>query len=222
VIAAAGSGERLGAGGPKAFVPLGGRPMLAWSLVAMDAAERISAIVVAAPPGEEERVERVAAEAGVEVRAVPGGAHRSQSVSLALEHVETPAVAVHDAARPLVGAALVDEVLRRLEVDDDAAAVIAAAPVTDTIKEASVSRRVLRTPERSRMWAVQTPQAFWADGLRDAVARHPDELGTATDDAMLIEREGGEVLIHEAPASNLKITTPLDLRVAELLLAERE
>jgi 2-C-methyl-D-erythritol 4-phosphate cytidylyltransferase len=85
-----------------------------------------------------------------------------------------------------------------------------------------VSRRVLRTPERSRMWAVQTPQAFWADGLRDAVARHPDELGTATDDAMLIEREGGEVLIHEAPASNLKVTTPLDLRVAELLLAERE
>jgi 2-C-methyl-D-erythritol 4-phosphate cytidylyltransferase len=117
---------------------------------------------------------------------------------------------------------LVDEVLRRLQADSDIASVIAAAQVTDTIKEANVSRRVLRTPERNRLWAVQTPQAFRAEGLRDAVAAHPDDLGTVTDDAQLIEREGGEVLIHEAPASNLKITTPLDLRVAEILLAERE
>jgi 2-C-methyl-D-erythritol 4-phosphate cytidylyltransferase len=203
-------------------VAVGGRPMLAWSLVAMDAAERVEAIVVACPPGREEDVERIAAEAQVEVRAVPGGAQRSQSVALALEHVETELVAVHDAARPLVPADLIDEVLRRLEVNDDFAAVIAAAPVTDTIKEANVSRRVLRTPERSRMWAVQTPQAFRAEGLRDAVNAHPDELDSVTDDAQLIEREGGEVLIHEAPATNLKITTPLDLRVAEILLAERE
>ena len=200
---------------------VGGRPMLAWSLVAMDAAERVDAIVVASPPGREEDVERIAAEAGVEARAVPGGEHRSQSVALALEHVETDLVAVHDAARPLVPADLVDEVLRRLQADSDIASVIAAAPVTDTIKEANVSRRVLRTPERNRLWAVQTPQAFRAEGLRDAVAAHPDDLGTVTDDAQLIEREGGEVLIHEAPASNLKITTPLDLRVAEILLAER-
>jgi 2-C-methyl-D-erythritol 4-phosphate cytidylyltransferase len=221
VIAAAGSGERLGAGGPKAFVKLAGEPMLAWSLIAMAAAESIQSIVVAAPPGSEHLVDQVAARANVEVRAVPGGEHRSRSVALALEHVETEAVAVHDAARPLVTAALVDDVLRRLAGDSDNAAVIAATPVTDTIKEANVSRRVLRTPERSRMWAVQTPQAFWAEGLRDAVAAHPDDLGTATDDAMLIEREGGEVLIHEAPASNIKVTTPLDLRVAEMLLAQR-
>jgi 2-C-methyl-D-erythritol 4-phosphate cytidylyltransferase len=195
--------------------------MLAWSLQAMDAAENVGAIVVAAPPGREEDVERIASEAGVEARAVPGGEHRSQSVALALEHVETELVAVHDAARPLVPPDLVDEVLRRLQADKDVAAIIAAAPVTDTIKEANVARRVLRTPERSRMWAVQTPQAFRAEGLRDAVAAHPDDLDSVTDDAMLIEREGGEVLIHEAPASNLKITTPLDLRVAEILLAER-
>jgi 2-C-methyl-D-erythritol 4-phosphate cytidylyltransferase len=196
--------------------------MLAWSLVAMDAAERVDAIVVASPPGREEDVERIAAEAGVEARAVPGGEHRSQSVALALEHVETDLVAVHDAARPLVPVDLVDEVLRRLQADSDIASVIAAAQVTDTIKEANVSRRVLRTPERNRLWAVQTPQAFRAEGLRDAVAAHPDDLGTVTDDAQLIEREGGEVLTHEAPATNLKITTPLDLRVAEILLAERE
>ena len=144
---------------------LAGRPMLAWSLLAMAAAERVSAIVVAAPPGKEPDVERVAIDVGVDVRAVPGGEYRSRSVALALEHVETEAVVVHDAARPLVAAILVDEVLRRLDADHDAAAVIAATPVMDTIKEASVSRRVLRTPERSRMWAVQTPQAFRSAGL---------------------------------------------------------
>jgi 2-C-methyl-D-erythritol 4-phosphate cytidylyltransferase len=202
-------------------VPLGDRPMLAWSLIAMDAADPVDAIVVAAPPGEEARVGEVADAAGVEALVVRGGEHRSRSVALALEHVETEAVVVHDAARPLVPVVLVEEVLRRLGADLGAAAVIAAAPVTDTIKEASVSRRVLRTPERSRLWAVQTPQAFWADGLRDAVTAHPDDLGSVTDDAMLIEREGGEVLIHEASPQNLKVTTPLDLRMAEILLAQR-
>lgn len=187
----------------------------------MDAAGSIAAIVVAAPPGEVARVEQIADEAGVEARAVPGGEHRARSVALALEHVETEAVAVHDAARPAVTAALIDEVLARLGADRDAAAVIAAAPVTDTIKEASVSRRVLGTPERSRLWAVQTPQAFWAEGLRDAIAVHPDDLASITDEAMLIERQGGEVLIHEASPENLKVTTPLDLRVAEMVLAGR-
>ena len=196
--------------------------MLAWSLTAIDATERVGPIVVASPPGREAEVERVAAEAGVEVLAVPGGEYRSHSVGLALEHVETEAVVVHDAARPLVAAKLVDEVLRRLDADPDAAAVIAAAPVTDTIKEANISRRVLRTPERNRLWAVQTPQAFRSAGLREAVQRHPDDLGTVTDDASLIEREGGEVLIHEAPPENLKVTTPFDLRVAQMLLAERD
>lgn len=201
---------------------LAGRPMLAWSLLAMDAAERVSAIVVAAPPGRERDVERLAGEAGVEVRAVPGGEQRSQSVALALEHVETDLLAVHDAARPLLAAALVDEVLGRLDADPEAAAVVAAAPVTDTIKEANVSRRVLRTPERSRMWAAQTPQAFRTERLREAFAARPGELGFASDDATLIEREGGEVLIHESSPRNLKVTTQLDLRVAEMLLAERE
>jgi 2-C-methyl-D-erythritol 4-phosphate cytidylyltransferase len=222
VIAAAGSGERLGAGGPKAFVELGGKPMLAWSLIAMDAAERVSSIVVAAPPGQESTVDQVAARVGVEAFAIPGGQYRSHSVARALEHVQTELVVVHDAARPLVKAGLIDEVLRRLAADTDIASVIAAAAVTDTIKEANISRRVLRTPERSRMWAVQTPQAFRFASLRDAVAAHPDDLGTVTDDAQLIEREGGQVLIQEASVENLKVTTQLDFRVAEMLLAERE
>ncbi|MDP9188381.1 MAG: 2-C-methyl-D-erythritol 4-phosphate cytidylyltransferase [Actinomycetota bacterium] len=222
VIAAAGSGERLGAGGPKAFVEAFGRPLLAWSLTAFDAAASIERIVVAAPPRAGDRVAALAEEAGVEVEIVSGGDYRSQSVANAMQRVGTDLVVVHDAARPLVSAKLIDEIVRRLDHNTDVTGVIAAAPVTDTIKEASVSRRVLRTPERSRMWAVQTPQAFRTAAMRDAIAAHPDQLGTVTDDAMLVERSGGEVLIHEAPVENMKVTTPHDLQVAAMLLAERK
>jgi 2-C-methyl-D-erythritol 4-phosphate cytidylyltransferase len=195
--------------------------MLVWSLTAFDAADSIGAIVVAAPPGGEGRASELAEEAGVAVTVVRGAEFRSQSVANALEEVKTDLVVVHDAARPLVRPELVDELVARLEHDKDVTGVIAAAPVTDTIKEASRSRRVLRTPERERMWAVQTPQAFRTGELRDAIDSHPDQLGSVTDDAMLVERSGGEVLIHAAPAENLKVTTPLDLQVAELLLAQR-
>ena len=222
MIAAAGSGERLGAGGPKAFAEAFGQPLLAWSLTAFDAAESIGRIVVAAPRRGEDRVEAIAAEAGVAIEIVPGGDHRSQSVANGMQPVNTELVVFHDAARPLVTAELIDEVVRRLDHDPDIAGVIAASPVTDTIKEASVSRRVLRTPERSRMWAVQTPQAFRTSGLREAIATHPDELGTVTDDAMLVERSGGEVLIHQASPDNIKVTTPRDLQIAGMLLSERK
>jgi 2-C-methyl-D-erythritol 4-phosphate cytidylyltransferase len=219
VIAAAGSGERLGAGGPKAFVDLAGRPMLAWSLAAFGAAGSIDAIVVAAPRAGEGRVEEIASNEDIEVSVLPGGEYRSQSVANALEAVSTDMVVVHDAARPLVAPTLIDEVITRLTANSDMKGVVAAAPVTDTIKEASVSRKVLRTPERSRLWAVQTPQAFRTDELRQAFAEHADDLHSATDDAVLVERSGGDVLIHEASPQNMKVTTPLDLRVAELLLA---
>ncbi|MGH2923591.1 MAG: 2-C-methyl-D-erythritol 4-phosphate cytidylyltransferase [Solirubrobacterales bacterium] len=221
MIAAAGSGERLGAGGPKAFVELAGRALLAWSLAAFEAAESVAEIIVAAPPGDEGRARDVAVREGVEIRATPGGDARSQSVGRAVDLVGADLVVVHDAARPLVQAELVDEIVGRLAVDDDLAGVIAAAPVTDTVKEGSHSRRVIRTPEREHLWAAQTPQAFRTSALRDAIADHPDLLGTVSDDAMLVERAGGQVLLHRAPPENLKVTTPLDLRIAELVLAER-
>jgi 2-C-methyl-D-erythritol 4-phosphate cytidylyltransferase len=221
VIAAAGSGERLGAGGPKAFVDLGGRPMLAWSLLAFGAAESIGEIVVAAPPAAENRVAAIAIEAGVEARVTPGGDARSQSVGRALDLVDSELVVVHDAARPLTQGSLVDEIVARLAGDADLAGVVAAAPVTDTIKEGSHARRVIRTPEREHLWAAQTPQAFRTEVLRAAIADHPDLLGTVSDDAMLVERTGGEVLLHRTPSENLKVTTPLDLRIAEMLLADR-
>ena len=214
LIAAAGSGRRLGAGGPKALVPLAGRPMLEWSLEAARSAASIEAIVVAAPPGHEEEL---AAE-GITVLA--GGETRSQSVAAALEEVETELVAVHDAARPLVTAELFDAVLAALVEDDDAAAAVAAAPVSDTIKQVARGAEVDSTLDRSALWAAQTPQAFRVKALREAHASTA-LLAQATDDAMLVERLGRKVVLYEAPAENLKVTTPLDLRIAELLLSER-
>jgi 2-C-methyl-D-erythritol 4-phosphate cytidylyltransferase len=214
VIAAAGSGQRLGAGGPKAFVELAGRPMFEWSLDAFRAAGTVSEIVVAAPPGEDEMV----AEQGVV--AVAGGEHRSQSVANALALCGEELIVVHDAARPLVTPGLIDAMVEELAAEEDAVAVIAATPVTDTIKEIGDEGRVERTLDRSDLWAVQTPQVFRAAALREALA-DPDSLPAASDDAMLVERQGGRVVVHSTSADNIKVTTPFDLRVAELLLRER-
>ena len=171
-------------------------------------------VVIAAPPDTVDEL------AGGEHSVVAGGETRSESVAAALETVDAELVVVHDAARPLVSAELIDAVIDALLDDPKAAAVVAAAPVTDTIKETLRGKEVDRTLDRSSLWAAQTPQAFRAEELRKAFAS-TQLLAQATDDAMLVERLGGRVLVHEAPVENLKVTTPLDLRIAELLLAER-
>ncbi len=214
MIAAAGSGERLGAGGPKAFVEVAGRPMVEWSLAAFAAAESVGAVVVAVPAGEEGRL------AGAEVKVVAGGQSRAQSVAAALEEVETDVVAVHDAARPLVTAELIDGLVAELESDADADGVIAAAPLTDTVKRAS-GATVEATESRDGLWAAQTPQVFRTAKLREVHSGDPQQVAAATDDAMLVEEAGGTVLVHPSPTTNLKVTAPEDLAVAALLLAER-
>jgi 2-C-methyl-D-erythritol 4-phosphate cytidylyltransferase len=232
VIAAAGSGERLGAGGPKAFVPLAGRPLLVWALDAFARSETVAGAIVAAPPGHEAAVEELAGGIDLELRAVAGGVSRSESVSRALERVHTDLVAVHDAARPLVAPELIDELVEKLASRPDAAGVIAAAPLADTVKRAREPRpakgpvprggpTVAQTVSRDHLWAAQTPQVFRTAALREALDTDPQRIAAATDDAMLVEKSGGKVLIHPASAENLKVTTKLDLRIAELLLAER-
>lgn len=150
---------------------------------------------------------------------VPGGAERSHSVrnALAAAPGDDP-VLVQDAARPLLTPELATLCLDALDGVD---AAIAAAPVIDTTKEADAKLDVVRTLDRSGLWAVQTPQVF-RRGALEAVLAQPDAvLAAATDDASLIEQAGGTVRIVPAPRENLKVTTPLDLRVAELLLADR-
>jgi len=213
LIVAAGSGERLGAGRPKAFVELAGRPLLQWSIDALKAVAGIEQIVVALPPGT---------EAPTGVTGVEGGAVRSDSVRRALA-VAGPgdSVLVHDAARPLLTPELAAEVIAALANDPGADAAIAAVPVTDTIKRLGDGGAVTETLDRGRLWAVQTPQVFRRGVLERALQVSVAELARATDDAWLIERAGGRVVVVRASDENLKVTTPLDLQMAELLLAGR-
>jgi 2-C-methyl-D-erythritol 4-phosphate cytidylyltransferase len=217
LIVAAGSGERLGAGRPKALVELAGRPMLDWSLQALAASPEIEQVVVALPVGA-----GLPEVSGERVIGVEGGATRSESVRCALEVAqEGDPVLVHDAARPLLTPTIVAHVLAALAADVDADAAIAAAPVTDTIKRVADHGGVLETLDRSSLWAVQTPQVFRREALEQALAQPAAVLGEATDDAWLIERAGGRVIVASVGAENLKVTTPLDLEIAGEFLSRR-
>jgi 2-C-methyl-D-erythritol 4-phosphate cytidylyltransferase len=202
IVPAGGSGERLGHELPKAFVVVGGRPLLDYSL---DALEPVcDRVVVAVPPGE-------AGEGRVD-----GGPSRSASVRNAVRAApEADVYVVHDAARPLVTEQLVRRCLDGLDGVDGA---IAAARVTDTVKEADGDGRVTRTLDRSVLWAIQTPQVFRADVLRRALDVDDAALAAATDDASLVEAAGGSVRVVEAPPENFKVTTPADLARAEVLI----
>jgi 2-C-methyl-D-erythritol 4-phosphate cytidylyltransferase len=207
----------LGGGGRRAFVTLRGRPMVEWSVAALQAVPAVQRIVVALPPDALHAV-----PTGERVSAVAGGAQRSHSVRAALTAcVDGDPVIVHDAARPLATPQLFEQALdelARLQAD----AVIAAAPVTDTIKEVGEDgRTVSRTLDRTHLWAVQTPQVFRRAALERALAVSDEELARATDDAWLVERAGGVVRIVGSDPGNLKVTTREDLMVAELLLSER-
>jgi 2-C-methyl-D-erythritol 4-phosphate cytidylyltransferase len=171
---------------------------------------------------------------GHDLGVVDGGATRSQSVANALTAVGTELVAIHDAARPLLTPELVEDVIATLVADPEAEGAIAATPVTDTIKQSgqqvkdsdrhrvnNPSLVVERTVDRGALWAAQTPQVFRTEALRRALEAESAQVEAATDEAMLIEAAGGRVLIHPSSPENLKVTTPLDLRAAELLLAER-
>jgi 2-C-methyl-D-erythritol 4-phosphate cytidylyltransferase len=213
LIAAAGSGERLGIDRPKAFADLGGRPLLAESIDRLDRCVLVDAIVVAAPPGWEEPCILLAEEltASKVVACVTGGASRAESVAAALAEVpdDSLVVLVHDAARPLLDDAVVERLLAPLGEGFDGA--LPGLPVADTLKRAD--RGVVReTVGRDGLVAAQTPQAFLAPALRRAFE---GELGGATDCASLVERAGGRVAVVEGDPRLLKVTTPADLALVE-------
>jgi 2-C-methyl-D-erythritol 4-phosphate cytidylyltransferase len=214
VLAAAGSGERLGADRPKAFVRLGEQPLLAESLARLDASGWIDAIVVAAPPEWEEPAILLAEELGCgKVSAcVTGGPTRADSVRLGLAEVpeEAAVVLVHDAARPLLEDAVVERVLTALNEGWDGA--VPALPIADTVKRVE-DDVVVETLPRDQLRVVQTPQAFVADVLRRALTG-----SDWTDCAAAVEAAGGRVKAVPGDPRLLKITDAEDLdRVAALL-----
>ena len=205
IVPAGGSGERRGADRPKAFVVCAGRPLIEWSLEVLGSV--CDRVIVAAPDGYDEGPDRVR-----------GGESRSASVRNAVGAVEQADLfVVHDAARPLVTRDLVERCIGAIEPGIDGA--IAAIPMTDTVKEVATDGRVLRTLDRSTLWAVQTPQVFRADILRRALERDAAALAAATDDAWLVDDAGGVITVVESYPENLKVTRESDLRIAEALLA---
>lgn len=219
VIVAAGRGDRLGLDRPKAFAKLNGRPLLAESLERLEASEWVEAIVLVAPPEWEEPSILVAEElgAGKVTACVPGGETRAESVRAGVAEVEPDAlvVLVHDAARPVLPAEVVERVLAPLGEGWDGA--VPALPVADTLKRAAEDGSVAETVDRSGLHAVQTPQAFLAPVLREALS---GEIGDASDCAALVERRGGRVRVVEGDRRLLKVTTQADLAFVETLLDE--
>ena len=213
MIAAAGSGERLGIDRPKAFAALGGRPLLAESLDRLDRCGLVDAIVVAAPPGWEEPSILLAEElaASKVVACVTGGATRAESVAAALTEVPEAAlvVLVHDAARPLLDHAVVERVLAPLGEGFDGA--VPVRPVADTLKRVR-DGAVLETVDRTGLATAQTPQVFLAPMLRRAF---DGDLAGATDCASLVERAGGRIAVVDGDPRLLKVTTPEDLALVE-------
>jgi 2-C-methyl-D-erythritol 4-phosphate cytidylyltransferase len=216
ILAAAGRGERLGGNRPKAFANLRGRPLLAESLERLEASDWVDAIVIAAPAGWEEPSILVAEELGCAKVAscVAGGQTRAESVRAGVDEVpgDAAAVLVHDAARPLLPDDVIERVLTALNDGWDGA--VPVLPLADTIKRVD-GRRVVETLVRGELVAAQTPQAFVASVLREAVA---GDLAGATDCSSLVEARGGRVAAVPGDQRLLKVTSPEDLNLIEAWL----
>jgi 2-C-methyl-D-erythritol 4-phosphate cytidylyltransferase len=219
IIVAAGSGQRFGDPG-KSFVPLHGKSMAWWSLQAASEASSVDEIILVCAEHSLDAGTALILDLPTDKRValVIGGARRQDSALAGIEatSTDTTIVAIHDAARPMVTAALFDEVITAASVG----AAIAAIPISDTIKRID-DGRVLETVPREHLVSVQTPQAFDKALLLDAFRLAEASGSSVTDEASLIEQMGGTVQVVRGSASNLKVTYPEDLVIAEALLARR-
>jgi 2-C-methyl-D-erythritol 4-phosphate cytidylyltransferase len=227
VIPAAGRGVRLGPGAPKALRALNGTPMLVHAVRAMAASRAVSLVVVVAPPDGAPEVKRLLDAHSLPERTdylvVPGGDTRQESVRLGLEALpdDIGTVLVHDAARPLVPVETVDSVIEA--VRDGAPAVVPALPLADTVKLVEPAGKdepepVVATPDRAALRAVQTPQGFDRETL---VRAHATVTDNVTDDASMVEQLGLRVVVVPGHEEAFKVTRPLDLILAEAVLARR-
>ncbi len=221
IVPGAGIGKRFGQGTNKPFELLGGKPLLLWVLETLESVDEIQEIIpvirdesmgCAAELIEESRISKVR-------RIAPGGKERQDSVYSGLKLVEDSdaLVLIHDGVRPLIET---EDIRRALAALEDCDGVVVGVPVKDTIKEAA-DGLITRTCDRSLLWAVQTPQVFRYGVLRRAYEKAKDESFHATDDSALVEHYGGTVRIVQGSYTNIKVTTPEDLPVAELFLRRR-
>jgi 2-C-methyl-D-erythritol 4-phosphate cytidylyltransferase len=214
IIVAAGKGERM-KGIDKIFVPLAGKPLLAWTVETFENCSAIDQIVIVLGGHNIETGRKLAAEYGWKkvTDICTGGQERQQSVSNGLKLLkDCQWVVIHDGARPLVKEALIKIGLAEAK---ETGAAVAAVPVTDTIKMSSDEGFIIGTPPREKLWAVQTPQVFRFDIIEEAHAGADKQV---TDDAALVEKLGYTVKLYTGSYNNIKITTHVDLSLAEILL----
>ena len=231
IIAASGSGTRLGGDVPKQFQLLAGKPVLAHTLGAFDRLDIVCEIIVAVPAGYEQHTwDMVAGQGFKKVRAVvPGGENRAASIYAALKELgggavnrgpaedDPKVVLIHDGVRPFVSEAQIRAVAGAAKAHT---AAISGTPLTDTLKEVDDNAQVLSTPDRKRYWRVQTPQGFTYDVIMRAYAQGEKDgiFPQATDDSMLVERLGIPVKMVEGDPGNIKITNPSDMALSEIFL----
>jgi len=223
VVPAAGKGLRMGGAVPKQFLSLGGEPIVVHSLRALQAAACIHDIILAVPSADLDycRNDLVVRYGFSKVtKVVPGGKERQDSVRLGLEHVpeETEIVLVHDAVRPFVTVAMIEDVVAAARQHGGA---IIALPMRDTVKQVGADHLIQRTVDRQPLWLAQTPQAFRLDWLREAHRKAKVEGVPATDDAFLFEWMGHPVVVVEGSGENIKVTRPEDMVIGEAILSSR-
>ncbi|MBP2655067.1 MAG: ispDF [Firmicutes bacterium] len=223
IVAAAGQGKRMERGINKVFIPLLNRPVLANSVNAILGCPEVDSLIVVVAPGEETETKKIMTQMALtkSYQVVVGGSERQHSIANALAVVPETAnlVVVHDGARPLVESSAISEVIAAARIYG---AAVIAVPVKDTIKTVNRDEFVTTTLERSMLWAVQTPQVFNVGLIKEAYAAAARDGFLGTDDAMLVERLGLKVKVVKGRYSNLKITTPEDLVIAEALMGKGE
>jgi 2-C-methyl-D-erythritol 4-phosphate cytidylyltransferase len=228
IVPAAGLGKRFGQGTNKSFQVLGGKPLIIWSLKALEAVEEVCEIIPVLKSEDMELGQRLLEEEGFPKirRIAAGGKERQDSVYNGLKQIEdkNSIVLIHDGVRPLISTHLVEELIKQMSDairnKEKCDGIIPGVPVKDTIKETE-NGVVRKTLKRGSLWAVQTPQAFPCKKILRAYDESAREGYYATDDAALIERYGGTVKVIMGSYTNIKITTPEDLVVAEALLKTR-
>ena len=222
ILPAAGLGKRFGKDANKPFVKLCGKPLLIWALEVFDALPEIGEIIPVLKDGDMEAGAELLESYGIKKtrRIAPGGKERQDSVFHGLKLIDDRKciVMVHDGVRPLIEPPVVSQAIRQLK---DCDGVVVGVPVKDTIKEVS-GGEVKRTLNRDTLWVVQTPQVFRYETLYSAYEKAAKESFYATDDSSLVERYGGKIRMVTGSYTNVKITTPEDLQVAEMFLAMRE
>ncbi len=222
IIVAAGGSTRMGTAGSKQFIPLLERPVIEYTLRAFQDCESISEIVVVSREKDALQIKEIADSNGIsKVKAVVnGGDSRAHSVKNGIAAASSGAeyYAIHDGARPLI---TVEEIERVCEAAFETGAATLGTPVTDTIKIVDGSDMIESTPLRSQLRAVQTPQVFESELYSFALDNAEDSLEGFTDDCSLIENMGGEVMVVEGSKENIKLTTPIDIIIAESILKSR-